>query len=247
MKKLFPNMMDRPSNGSVFGIFAYWLFGFVVFPFAMPLLAVGSWDDHKLLTWIEIAYYLINFGVVTMMMKSYLSDSFFTVKIKTAKFIKTVFLTYALMIAAVLMCGASYMFVSGNMLNLLSIFPMSEFAVLISPDYMVASNPIFGILCLTVLSPVTISGLFYAGGFAPVCCRKPWLAYIVVSLLLLLITGFDIFWRDGVEYSLALFAFRLPVHLLACWGYQKTDTVWTPIASLALFNLSAALLSVIVY
>lgn len=247
MKKLFPGMMDRPGNGSIFGIFVYWLFGFVFFPFVMPILAVGSWENHVLLSWIEIVYYLINFLVVVTMMKSYLTDSFFTVRIKTAKFIKTVFLTFALMISAVLMCGAFCMFVSGYMLNLLSIFPMTEFSVLISPEYLAAINPIFGTLCLTVLSPVSICGLFYAGGFAPVCCKKPWLAYIVVSLLLLLLTGFDILWRGGVESALLIFIFRLPVHLLACWGYQRTDTVWTPIASLALFNLMASVLSIAVY
>jgi membrane protease YdiL (CAAX protease family) len=32
----------------------------------------------------------------------------------------------------------------------------------------------------------------------------------------------------------------LPIHLLACWSYQKTDNVWTPLISLALINLLAS-------
>ncbi len=244
MKKLFPCMMDRPGNGNVFGIFIYWFFGFVIFPFVLPILAVGSWDNLVLISWIEIVYYLINFGVVITMLKSYLSDSFFTVRIKPAKFIKTVLLTFAMMITAVLMCVSFDRLISGYTLNLLSIFPVTEFSVLISPDYLVTVNPVFGTLCMTVIAPVSISGLFYASGFAPVCYKKPWLAYIVVSLLLLLITGFDIFWRGNAESALLIFIVRLPVHLFACWSYQKTDTIWTPAASLTLFNLTMSLLCI---
>ena len=29
----------------------------------------------------------------------------------------------------------------------------------------------------------------------------------------------------------------LPIHLLACWSYQKTDNAWTPMVSLGIANL----------
>ncbi len=247
MKAVFPTMTDRPGNGSVFGIFAYWLFGFVVFPFVLPVMAVGSWDNYTVISWLEIVYHIINFAVAVTMMRSYLAESFFNVRIRKAKFVKTVLLTFAMMITAVIALASVVRFVSGMDTDLLFMLPMSEFDVLIYSDYMTVINPVFGTLCLTVLSPVAISCLFYAGGFATVCNSKPWLAYIVVSLLLLLITGFDILWRGGAENALMQFTFRIPVHLLACWSYQKTDTIWTPIASLALLNLTASLISMTLY
>lgn len=33
---------------------------------------------------------------------------------------------------------------------------------------------------------------------------------------------------------------QLPIHLLMCWSYQKTDNVWTPLISLAVVNLLAS-------
>ena len=47
----------------------------------------------------------------------------------------------------------------------------------------------------------------------------------------------DILWRGEAALVLSGYLVNLPIHLLACWSYQKTDNVWTPIFSLAATNL----------
>ena len=90
-----------------------------------------------------------------------------------------------------------------------------------------------------VFSPVAVSCLFYATAFAPVGCRRPWLAYPVVALLIAFprICNGMTCWNPTEE--LVLYLAQLPMHLLACWSYQKTDTVWAPIAVHAAANLIA--------
>lgn len=40
----------------------------------------------------------------------------------------------------------------------------------------------------------------------------------------------------------------LPLFLIfACWSYQKTDNVWTPILSLALVNLVCSLAAMLLF
>jgi membrane protease YdiL (CAAX protease family) len=47
----------------------------------------------------------------------------------------------------------------------------------------------------------------------------------------------DILWRGDAPFVLTGYLVHLPIHLLACWSYQKTDNVWTPILSLVTTNL----------
>ena len=85
-------------------------------------------------------------------------------------------------------------------------------------------------------------GLFYTVGFAPMCCRKPWLGYLMVTVLLLLPPAFDILWRGNGEYVITVFLLQLPMHLIACWAYQMADSVWAPLVTLASFNLITSLI-----
>ena len=99
------------------------------------------------------------------------------------------------------------------------------------------NQPIIGTIVLSVFAPFSICILFYCLGFAPVCNKKPWLAYLCVVGLTLIPPIINILWRDEVVLSLCGFLVQLPIHLLACWSYQKTDNVWTPILSLSVTNL----------
>ena len=51
----------------------------------------------------------------------------------------------------------------------------------------------------------------------------------------------DILWRGNAPFVLSGYLVQLPVHLLACWAYQKTDNVWTPLFTLAATNLLASI------
>jgi membrane protease YdiL (CAAX protease family) len=52
----------------------------------------------------------------------------------------------------------------------------------------------------------------------------------------------DILWRGDAAFVLTGYLVHLPIHLLACWSYQKTDNVWTPLITLAVTNLLTSII-----
>ena len=73
----------------------------------------------------------------------------------------------------------------------------------------------------------------------------PWLGYLAVTILLMLPAAFDILWRGGAALVIATYILNLPMHLIACWSYQKADTVWAPLTVLSIFNLITSLVSML--
>lgn len=233
-------MLNCLGKGYVFCIFVYWILGIVLFPMYMPFIGYGLWDDLDAISWVEIVYHAINAVVMILAMKEYLSDAFFEVRYNTKGVLKTVATACELMLA----WGLISAFLSGQMW-VIDAFPISEFSVALTAGFLVENNPVFGTVCMTLLVPFGICGLFYATGFGPVGYKNTKLAYLTVSVLLLLPSLFDILWRGETFFVIFTYALQLPVHLIACWSYQKTDCVWTPIFALAGFNLFASIVSVL--
>ena len=243
MKRLFPEMTNCLNGGFIFCILAYWVLAFVLFPFLLPVLAYGSWDDMRIVPWFEFAYHLINGLVLAQILKEALSDGILEIQIVKKNFFGTVFAAFGAMILYVLAVAQPLCYFL-DIPYLVDVFPISEMGIAVTPGLMVMHIPVPAILCLSLATPFALAGMFYATGFAPVCCRIKWLGYLTVAVLLLLPAGFDILWRGDAHFVLLEYALQLPVHLIACWSYQKTDNIWTPIGSLALFNLATSLLCV---
>ena len=127
-----------------------------------------------------------------------------------------------------------------DIMNMLESLPVVEMSVSHTPLFLIELQPIIGAITLTVFAPISICALFYCFGFAPVCCRKPWLAYLCIAIITLIPPIIDILWRGGAEFVLSGYLVQLPIHLLLCWSYQKTDNVWTPLISLMVINLLAS-------
>lgn len=104
--------------------------------------------------------------------------------------------------------------------------PIVELDVFAFPRDWVQDVPLWATLCNLLLTPVTTACLFYATGFAPTANRKPWLAYLVVALVLLFPRACNAFNFDSLSIELILYLAQLPIHWAACWAYQKTDTIW---------------------
>lgn len=239
MKRLFPIMNDDAEKGMHFALLAYWVFAFWFLPFWMPLIGDGFWNNLPVISWFEIVYHVLNSLVVVFMLKTYLKDSFFSVQMDRKKFLLIV--GVAALVMVMLVEGLIVYFGQG----IDNFYPLSEMTVALTSGYMVEQQPIFGTICHTLFTPFTVVGLFYATGFAPVCRRSRWLGYLVVTVVLALPCAFDILWRGQAEMVIMIFVFQLPVHLVACWTYQKLDTVWAPIATLAIFNFGTSLLALI--
>ena len=124
---------------------------------------------------------------------------------------------------------------------MLECLPIVETFVSNTPCLVIDLQPIFGTIALSVFAPISICVLFYCLGFAPVCYQKPWLAYLCIAVITMFPSVIDILWRGENGYMMTGYIVQLPVHLLACWSYQKTDNVWTPIVSLTVTNLLASI------
>ena len=239
MKKFFPIMNDDTEKGMHFALFAYWVFAFGVMPSWMPLFADGFWDNLPVISWFEIAYHVLNAVVVAIMLKSYLEDSLIIVQLDPKRFFVIVGSAAAVMLA---MAGALYGLVGSSTANF---YPLSEMSVSLTSGYLVMLQPVFGTICCSVFMPFAVVGLFYASGFAPMCRRSRWLGYVVVTVVLTLPCVFDVLWRGGAELVIPTFILQLPMHWIACWTYQKADTVWAPVATLAIFNFGTSLFALL--
>ena len=244
MKKLFPKMNEHIGGGYIFCIFAVWVVAFLVIPAWLPLLAGGLHDDPAALSWFETVLTAVLGIAMLLVMKEYLKDAFMYVQIGAKEIFSTAAIALGLMVAWIFVIWELLPFLWISPVNIFYVLPISPTNVLLTPGDVVANNHIFGLLSMTLLAPFGVCGMLYASGFAPVCTRSSWLGYLTMAGLALLIAVADAFWYWGSMAYLAFFI-RLPVHLFACWSYQKTDNVWTPIFALAVFNLLASLVSIL--
>lgn len=243
MDKMFPTMIDRPENPNIISSIFYCLLAFWTLPFLLLLFMQGSFQNPVTLAWGDIAYHIINFLMALVIYRNYLAESFLNVQ---ADFKQV--LTYAL-IAAALMCTVMMTYLLGYLatgMDLLSLaafgtLPIAEVELFVLSSEVIHQVPLFGTLCMTILTPVSISCLYYATAFAPGSCSKPWLGYVLVALILAFprVCNAVTYWNPAEE--LQLYLIQLPLHLFACWSYQKADTVWAPVISLSITNLAASL------
>ena len=227
--------MDRPEASRIVTSIFYWGVCFILIPFMVTVVLVGSYEKLTTVTWFGIGGHVLNFAVVLGIFLPYLKDSFLGVQINRRGFVVTALITAALMVG-ISVAGLELGF-ANEYRYLMSAYPVSETTVISWGGVLVGASPLWGTLCMTLVVPLTVSCMFYATVFAPICTRRPVLAYIIMALLLMIPRVFNGWWLDRWEQELVIYLAHLPIHLLGCWSYQKTDTVWTPIAALALSNL----------
>jgi hypothetical protein len=241
MSKIFPEMYDRPSNGAVAAGGIYWVVCYFMIPFVTQVLAWAFSTDLSLVGGVDIVAYAINFLCMLALFRPYLADSFWNISLNKRGFIAAVF------VAAVLILLIESGTLLASMLSEwdggLHAYPISETSVVATTGFVVISNPLLGTLCMTLLTPVTVSCMFYATVFGPIANKHRVLAYVVMAVLLLLPRLLSDWWLDTGNYDWTIYLLQLPVHLIACWSYQKTNTIWAPIISLAVTNLLMSLLT----
>lgn len=248
MSKLFPVMDDRPETSTVIAGFVFAILSFWTFPFLLLLLINDSFSNTTAVTWCEIVYHVINFSVVVYLFHEYLADSFFNVEFKPKSFIAVTAICVGLMAALVICAFLLYYFTGSPAAYALAFgsLPLAEMELFTMSGNLIYYNPIFGTICMVFIAPFTTSLIYYATGFAPTCNKRPWLAYLVVAFVIAIprILNAVTFWDPAEE--LTLYLAQLPFHLLACWAYEKTDTVWAPIFAHMAANLLAAILILVI-
>ena len=243
VNKTLPPMLDKPEGRTIGSGLSYWSLAFLLFPL---MIALFSSDEGQVLFGdkMDLVYHLVNFIAAVATFLPYLKESFLEVQINTKKFLVTTMICAgAIVLFKLVICKLVYFIPDLLWVN-------AAFGCLLTTEsdmafYSVAlleAQPLLGLLCVTLLTPVTVSCLLYACVFAPVCNNRPWLAYILVSVAFLVIQLLKVFGLWSWEQQMANFCVLLPVHLIACLAYQITDTVWAPIAVHSLSNLGASVI-----
>jgi uncharacterized membrane protein len=246
LQRLFPDMVSAPRTGTIIGTLIVSFMIYVFFPFALPWWFSQVADNMRLLAWVEIFYLVFCFLTIGILMYAYLKDDFLNLQLDGRNFWKTVLAAMGLMVGYVAVLCMFAWALGFDVGSVLRRFPMEHQVAMMSYHYVLDILPGAGTVVLSLVPPMLLLGMHYAVGFAPVCARKQWLGYANIALNLLLVTAFGILWRDQAGMQLASFAMRLPVHLLACWAYQKADNAFAPIAALVGFNLLACAVQILV-
>lgn len=220
-------MYDSPENGQVVGGLSYGVIAFVVLPFTFALFFFQR-NDRQVYVILEYLYQAMNFAMMVTIFLPYLRDSWLNVILSPGKVIG-VSLGAAAVIAvwyiAFLAASRMELFRAADIL-FFGAMPMTGIELMVLPGEFVLFGGVPAAIFLAVLGPFTTVCLFYATAFAPVCVSgRRGLAYLSVAAMLAVprfITWFTV-WGGWKE--IPLYLAQLPIHWLACWTYQKTDTV----------------------
>lgn len=237
MKRFFPTMYSKPETIQIFLLIPACIWAFILLPMFMPFIGMGLWEQWEVSVWLEIGYHVANGILALFLIFGYLKEEIFMVTADFRFYLKHILLTVGLILGVELVwLGALYL--GGfDIFLMLESLPIAEMTVSHTSLFLLNLQPVFGTIALSVFAPISICALFYCLGFAPLCNIKPWLGYLGVAVITLIPPIINILWRGEAAYVLLGYLAKLPIHLLACWSYQKTDNVWTPLLSLAGANL----------
>lgn len=247
MNRIFPSMCSKPDKIKIIALIPCWLWVFVLFPMFMPFVGLGIWEQWEISAWLEIFYHVANALLMLLLMGSYIKEEWDMVTTDVRYYLKHSVLTVGLIAVAELVLLGALFLCGFDIEYMLDGLPVVEFYLTHTPLSLITFEPIFGTIALSVFAPISICALFYCLGFAPVCYKKPWLAYLCVAIITLIPPVINILWRGKAEFVLGFYLTHLPIHLLACWSYQKTDNVWTPMVSLVITNLLSSVVLNLLY
>lgn len=240
MRKLFPTMSSRPDTEKVVGTFAYWFLSVVIIPLFLPFVLQDFYSDPTALAWFEVVYHVLNCAVMVAVHWNYLYFAWMDLQLKWKECLAVIGICVVLILALVFLP----MLVIDPFVPVYAVrtVPVVELELLMFPSQALESLPLVAALSITLAAPVATCCMIYAVCFAPGCCsKKPWVGYLALALLValprVLCTSFVI---DAANLWSLYFA-QLPIHLICCWAFQKTDTVLVPVGILTGVNLVSCL------
>lgn len=238
MSRLFPHMTDSPEHSQTLGGIAYCVFPFLILPFALMLFVLGVRDERPYVI-LEFLYQAINFWAFCTIFRTYLQDSWFTFGLSAGPILRTclrcaagIVLYWLVILAVVMQTGADW-----AVQILRGAIPITGIELMLLPGQFALHGGIAAVIMLVFLGPVTNACMYYATAFSPLCAngRRLW-AYLSLAAMTAAprIVTYLTVW--GGQKEKALYLAQLPIHLLSCWLYQKTNTLWAPILTHAAVN-----------
>ncbi len=213
MNPIFPSMHSKPEKVRIFSLIVCYLWVFVLVPMFMPFLGAGLWEDPEVVAWLEIGYHVANGVILLFIIGSYLKDEWFMVTTDKGFYLKHMALTVGLTVGTMLLWLGTLYLCGLSLTYMLESLPITEMGISHTPGALLYYKPLFGAVVLSVFSPISICTLFYCFIFAPICYRRPWLAYVAIALVTLLPPVVDILWRGDAVFNLSTYLVRLSI----CW------------------------------
>lgn len=238
-----PAMTDRPDKRMLICTIAYWLVCFFLEPIFLLYLVYGYYENQSVLALVQIVYSVINGLCAAFIFKHHIGDGFFALRLEPKRFWSTIAICLGLFYGFM---GLTWLV--SRVLPAFEIFsqyfmvlPAVELEVFMLPADMVHARPLLGTLCVTLATPVTISCLVYALGFAPACEKDPLLGYAVGIGILMLHRTMNYYTTGTIPLEVTLFICQLPLHLCGFIAYHRTNSIWGPMVFLAINNLISCL------
>lgn len=239
-------MTECPESATIYKSACYSAFAMVLLPYLLSWITIDLPTDYSQRVWFDVAYHVLNFAAAAIIFFVFLRDYFLIVRINTKKILLTALIGAAIMIAL----GITMWFVGaflGNGVLAEGMLPIIEIELFGMASALMIYQPVFGILIVAVLTPFTIGCLLYGGVFAPLANKWPGLAYVVFAVVLAIprVIYALTFWYWFDE--MILYLVQLPIHLIACSLYQRTDSIWTPIFALMAANTAMCIFLCVFY
>ena len=249
MSKVILHELEAPEKQYVITGAIYSIVCFFSLPFVFALFSGGLYGNMKALSWFEIVFHGVNFIVVVSLFREYLSDGMLNLQLNIKQVIPTAAIAAGLIFVVGFYWHYLYLFKGRTLLEPIAFgtIPLSEMDILTLSGNVVYGAPVFGTLCMVLVVPVVTSCLYYAIGFAPFYNIRPWLGYLVVCFAVLFPRLCNIFSGWDTDTELMLYVAQLPAHLISCWAFCRTNTIWTPIIAHMIVNLLACLLLIVFY
>ena len=235
--------LDMPQRQAVVATLIYACFLFFFGPFFLYIFRLGFLDDFVAVSWLEIVFHIINLLFILSLVREHLEFSWWTVGTCKGKVALTVLISVLIMLGVA--WDLPYLLPAefAEMAAQVSM-PIVEASLFMTPVFVATSNPIFGTLAMVLIAPVVTCNIFYSTVFTAGYNKKPWLGYVYVALLAAVLQFLNgVIWRE-LDLQLILYVAQLPIHMICCWAYQNTDTVWTPMIAQAAGNLIVCLYSI---
>ena len=229
------NVVAPKKTELLLGIFC-WL----MFEFGFALLLPLIFDSRKAddVYWMNVTFFVGNFLLVGCVFFSFLRRS--SIPLFPKRFFATVGI--GLILYQVLSFVAEWIAVD---ILLFYNFFIEGFAFS-NPNQaaingLVSISPIPMYVCMVLLAPVTEECLVRGMIFAPLCRKKPWVAHLVSIVLF---AAMHVYGYIGSAPTLSLvlsFLMYLPSGFVLNWAYQRTLSIYAPIALHSIINLSSIL------
>ena len=244
MNRYFPTLMERPEINHSIAALVYQVVAYYSIPFLLLLLLQGGQDGwEQVAAGVELAYHGFNFFVALFIFREYLRDTSVALLQDLKRMMPSIWISVGLMFIVALifynLFSNSYSVFS---LSAYGALPLCEVEQFVLSRNLILTYPLLGTVCMVVLTPITISCLYYGAVFAPICYTRPILAYLAMAVFLAFprYCNASTYW-DATEQMILYFT-QLPLHLIACRAYQKSDSIWAPIAIHAIVNFFACAL-----